>query len=165
MKALLLIRHAKSSWDNPNMKDFDRPLNERGKSDANMMSKKLASKKIKLDALFSSSANRALSTAKYFAEAFDIKQKNIIQIPVLYHANPNTFYEVIEHSDHKLHTIAIFSHNPGITDFINELTDKKIMDMPTCGIFAIKIHSKSWIDFATVKKEFWFFDFPKADHA
>ena len=47
--------------------------------------------------------------------------------------------------------------------FINELTDKKIMDMPTCGIFAIRIHSKSWKDFATATKDFWFFDFPKAE--
>jgi len=70
---------------------------------------------------------------------------------------------VIEQADDDLQNLAIFSHNPGITEFINELTDKKIMDMPTCGIFAIRIHSKSWKDFATATKDFWFFDFPKAE--
>jgi phosphohistidine phosphatase len=163
MKELFLIRHAKSSWDSPTMKDFDRPLNERGKKDAPSMAKRLASKKIKLDALFSSSANRALSTAQYFAEEFDIKKKDIVQIPELYHANPSVFYEVIEHTDDDLDNIAIFSHNPGITEFINELTDKKIMDTPTCGIFAIKIHSKTWKDFASATKDFLFFDFPKSE--
>ncbi len=163
MKQLFLIRHAKSSWDSPTLKDIDRPLNERGKKDAPSMAKRLASQKIKLDALFSSNANRALSTAQCFAEEFDIKKNDIIQIPELYHANTSDFYDVITQADDDLQNLAIFSHNPGITEFINELTDKKIMDMPTCGIFAIKIHSKSWKDFATATKDFWFFDFPKAE--
>ena len=81
MKQLFLIRHAKSSWDSPTLKDIDRPLNERGKKDAPSMAKRLASQKIKLDALFSSNANRALSTAQCFAEEFDIKKNDIIQIP------------------------------------------------------------------------------------
>jgi phosphohistidine phosphatase len=164
MKQLFLIRHAKSSWDSATMKDFDRPLNERGKKDAPIMAKRLASKKIKLDALLSSTANRALITAQYFAEEFRIKKKDIIQIPELYHANPKGFYKVIEHADDELFNIAVISHNPGITEFINELTDKKIMDMPTCGIFAIKIHSNTWKDFTSATKDFWFFDYPKSEN-
>lgn len=163
MKHLFLIRHAKSSWDSATMKDFDRPLNERGKKDAPKMVKKLSAKKIKLDALLSSTAKRALTTAQYFAEEFGIKKKDIIQIPELYHANPNDFYEVIEHADDELNNIAVFSHNPGITEFINELTDKKLMNMPTCGIFAIKIHSNTWKGFASATKDFWFFDYPKSE--
>ena len=67
MKTLLLIRHAKSSWDEPGISDFDRPLNERGKKDAPIMAKRVKEKAIELDHLISSPAKRAKKTAKYFA--------------------------------------------------------------------------------------------------
>jgi phosphohistidine phosphatase len=58
-------------------------------------------------------------------------------------------------------SVALFSHNNGITDFINTLTTTKIDDMPTCGIFAIKINIEHWQDFRKAEKDFWFFDSPK----
>jgi phosphohistidine phosphatase len=160
MKSLLLVRHAKSSWDF-DVEDFDRPLNDRGKKNAPEMAKRLIKKDIKIDAFISSPAERALSTAKYFVEEFDKKQKNIIKVPSLYHASNDTFYSVIEELDKDLKTVALFSHNPGITEFANELTTTRVEDMPTCSIFAIKIDIKKWGDFREAKKEFWFFDYPK----
>ena len=59
--------------------------------------------------------------------------------------------------------LAIFSHNEGITQFANSLTDTKTDNIPTSGIFAVKVKSKHWSDFAHAKKDFWFFDYPKAD--
>ncbi|MBI3882663.1 MAG: histidine phosphatase family protein, partial [Sphingobacteriales bacterium] len=62
----------------------------------------------------------------------------------------------------ELNNIAIFSHNPGITDFVNKLVDRVLIDhMPTCAVFAIKIPIDSWKDFKEEEKEFFFFDFPK----
>lgn len=75
MKTVILIRHAKSSWDSGVANDFDRPLNERGKHDAPMMAKRLADKKIKIDAFISSPAKRAKKTAEEFAEAYGVKEK------------------------------------------------------------------------------------------
>lgn len=161
MKQLLLIRHAKSSWADASVNDFARPLNLRGKSDAPIMAKKLIKKNITIDALISSPANRALTTAHYFAKALHINPNTIIEVPTLYHAMPTDFYEVIAQTDNKLNTIAVFSHNPGITSFANELTETKIMDMPTCAIYAIKVHCTCWKDFKKATKEFWFFDYPK----
>jgi len=162
MKSLFLIRHAKSSWDNPSLSDFERPLNERGKTDAPAMTKKLGKKKLKLDAVVSSPAKRAKQTAKHFTKEFDLKKKNIFFDPSLYEAGEENFYEVVENLKNKWDGVAIVSHNPGITSFADSLTETKIDDMPTCSIFAIKIDADKWKDFRTAKKEFWFFDYPKA---
>jgi phosphohistidine phosphatase len=161
MKSLIIIRHAKSSWDLSTLNDFDRLLNERGHRDAPMMAKRLLDKKIAIDAFISSTAKRAFTTASYFAEAYDVKERNIIKVSELYHAASNIFYDVIKNVDDNLNTIAVFSHNPGITDFVNQLTDVRIDNMPTCGIFAITIKTESWKGFAGAEKEFCFFDYPK----
>lgn len=162
MKKLIIIRHAKSSWDSASATDFDRPLNDRGHKDAPAMAKRLLKKDIKIDAFVSSPANRALTTATYFAEAYEKKFKHIIQIPALYHPSMEVFYSVIEELENDLKTVAIFSHNPGITDFVNELTTARIDNVPTCGIFGVKADIKKWKEFAEAEKEFWFFDYPKA---
>lgn len=162
MKTLILVRHAKSSWDDPGLNDFDRPLNDRGKKDAPKMAERLAKKKIEIDAFISSPAKRAARTAKFFAEEFKAKKKEIIFKTELYLASENVFYDVIEKTDDDLDTIAVFSHNPGITDFANDLTEIKIDNIPTCGVFAVKIDSGHWADIKDSKKEFWFFDYPKA---
>jgi len=163
LKTLILVRHAKSSWDDPGLNDFDRPLNDRGKKDAPKMAEKLSKKKIEIDAFISSPAKRAARTAKIFAEEFKAKKKKIIFKTELYLASENIFYDVIEKTDDKLNTIAVFSHNPGITDFANDLTEIKIDNIPTCGVFAVKIDTKRWADLKDAKKEFWFFDYPKAE--
>jgi phosphohistidine phosphatase len=161
MKQLLIIRHAKSSWDFSVMNDFDRPLNERGHADAPKMAKRLLDKKIDIDAFISSAAKRALTTATYFAETYDVKKKDIIKVDELYHAPVKMFYTVITTINNKYNTVAIFSHNPGITDFVNELTDTSIDNMPTCGIYAIAINTNDWKNFRTAGKDFLFFDYPK----
>ena len=161
MKSLLLIRHAKSSWDF-DVEDFERPLNNRGNKDAPEMAKRLIKKDIKIDAFVSSPANRALSTAIHFIKEYGKKKKNIITIPSLYHATPKNFYSVIEELDNDLKTVALFSHNPGITEFANDLTNTPVDDMPTCAVYAVKADIKKWKDFREAKKEFWFFDYPKA---
>lgn len=163
MKKLLLIRHAKSSWDNLTISDFDRPLNERGKKDAPEMAKRLVDRKIKIDAFVSSPAKRAKKTSKYFAKEFDKTKDDIILEEKLYEARPENFLTITENLKDKWDTVAIFSHNPGITDFANSLTEEKTDNIPTCGIFAIRSNIKHWRDFKTSEKEFWFFDYPKSE--
>ncbi len=161
MKELLVIRHAKSSWANLGQDDFDRPLNERGIKDAPEMARRLTARSILIDTFISSTAKRALSTATYFAEAFQKTVNDIIQKQELYHAPPERYYQVIKKTNPLINTIAIFAHNPGITDFVNSLGTTQIDNMPTCGVFAVKLHITEWSEFITCKKEFWFFDYPK----
>lgn len=161
MKKLLLVRHAKSSWDDIMQKDFDRPLNERGHRDAPAMARRLLKEDVNIDLLITSPALRALTTAEYFAEAFDMKKKHVLQEPSLYLAEPKNFFDAISKLPDDPKTVAIFSHNPGITEFCNQLCNTRLDDMPTCAIFAVKADIKSWSEFAKAEKKFWFFDYPK----
>ncbi len=161
MKTLLLVRHAKSSWDNTILKDFERPLNERGKHDAPLMAKRIKDNKIEIEAFVSSPAKRAKKTAALFMNEFGVKAKNLILVPSLYEAALENFYETVEHLKGKYDTVALFAHNPGITDFINSLQCSSVYDMPTCGVYAVKIKTKKWEEFREAEKEFLFFDYPK----
>lgn len=164
MKTLLLIRHAKSSWDNITLNDFDRPLNDRGKNDAPKMAKRLRKKDVKIDAFISSPAKRAKKTAQCFIKEFDKKEDEIIFIYSLYEASVSDFNAAIKSINDKYKNVAIFSHNPGITQFANELVRGADIDnMPTCSIFAVKADVESWKDFSKAKKEFVFFDYPKKE--
>jgi phosphohistidine phosphatase len=161
MKTLLVIRHANAEVGF-GLKDFDRSLSDRGKSDAPVMAQKVADKKINIDVFISSSAKRTKQTCTLFCKALHKKEEDIILTSDLYHAPANTFYDVIEDIDNQLDTAAIFGHNPGITSFVNSLTeDINIGDMPTCGVFAVTANIESWNEFAAAAKKFLFFDYPK----
>lgn len=161
MKTLLLVRHAKSSWDHANLDDFDRPLNERGKNDAPEMAKRVKEKGIEIDHLVSSTAKRAHKTAKYFAEEFGFKKSDIQLVEELYGATTTEFLKAVAQlsDDHK--AVALFSHNPGITEFASSLTNVRVDDMPTCAVFAVQVATETWNEFTTAEKRFLFFDYPK----
>ena len=81
----------------------------------------------------------------------------------LYMASDEAFNSVVEKLNDDLDCVAVFSHNPGITDFANSLTDDiRIDNIPTCGIFAVSIEARKWNKFKEAKKKFLFFDYPKA---
>lgn len=162
MRSVLFIRHAKSSWDNAAQHDFDRPLNDRGKKNAPEMAKRLLDRKVPLDLLVTSPAKRARKTAEFFADAYHLPPDRILQKAELYLASCDSFYEVIAELPGEAHHVALFSHNPGITQLVNQLTDEiRVDNMPTSAVFAIKTEAASWLDFKKMPKQFWFFDYPK----
>jgi phosphohistidine phosphatase len=161
-KTLLIVRHAKSSWDVGTLNDFERPLNERGKKDAPMMAKRLLDKKVTLEAFVSSPAKRAKKTAELFAAAYGKTDADVVYVSKLYHAAAEVFFEVVEELDDSFSKVALFSHNPGITEFVNLLLENvRIDDMPTCGVFAVQVQVEKWKDFKKSRKDFLFFDYPK----
>lgn len=163
MKSIYLIRHAKSSWGDFTVPDFDRTLNERGLRDAPDMAKRLLHRKLVPDAFVSSPAKRAKKTCKIFCETMDLDSNKIIFIEDLYHASIETYQKLIVALSNDYKKVAIFSHNPGITDFANTLCKGVHIDnIPTCGIFAVEADIKEWKDFLTAEKNFLFFDYPKA---
>jgi phosphohistidine phosphatase len=165
MKTLLIIRHAKSSWGQPTTPDIDRPLNDRGKKDAPAMAGRLLEAGIRIDRFVSSPARRARHTAELFARVFGVKDNNIVIITDLYHALPNVFQQVIAGLDDEDDTVALFSHNPGITAFVNTLASTRLDNMPTCSVFAVKGSAAKWSEFLSAKPEFLFFDYPKSETA
>lgn len=161
MKTVIIVRHAKSSWDDHTITDFERPLNERGKADAPRMAERLKEKQKHIDAFISSPAKRAKKTATIFAKEYGLDKDEVILKDALYHASENVFYDVISQLPEDLKTIALFSHNPGITDFVNMLTDQvRVDNVPTCGIFAVSFKGE-WQSFKDAPKQFLFFDYPK----
>jgi phosphohistidine phosphatase len=161
MKTILCVRHAKSEWDDPSLSDIERKLTDRGKSDAKMMAKRLQERSIEIDGFVSSTAKRAKKTAKIFMKEFEKDKKKLQVTASLYEASVKDFYNVVESLDDKDKTIALFSHNPGITDFVNSFDTTPVYDMPTCSVYAIKVKTKNWKDFREAKKKFLFFDYPK----
>lgn len=159
MKELFVIRHAKSSWAEPFQNDFDRPLNDRGKKDAPFMAAELKKKNISIDLLLTSDAKRAAATCHCFFNEFT--QAKILIEPKLYQATTKAFYEVVQDLDNQFNSVAIFSHNTGLTDFVNDLCNVHVDIVPTCGIYAVKIAIEDWKEFRKGKKGFWFFDYPK----
>jgi phosphohistidine phosphatase len=162
LKTIILVRHAKSSWDDFSLKDEERPLTDRGKKNAPEMAKRLLKQKIKIDAILSSPAKRAKATAEYFAREYDIPKKKILLIPDLYMAGHNAFVEAIRQAPEKADSVALFSHNNGITEFANTLSDTRIDHMPTCSVFVVNVDIEKWSEFEPGSAKFNLFDFPKS---
>jgi phosphohistidine phosphatase len=165
MKTVYLIRHAKSSWEEEGLSDFDRPLNERGKIDAPRMGKRLKEKDLSPDLLLTSPAKRAFSTAKRIADALGFPKEKIKTDRSLYHADEDEILNVIRALNDKNDCVVLFGHNPGLTDFVNTMNHDRnhfIDNIPTCGVVAFRFEIISWkqIDFG--KGELLFYDFPKS---
>ena len=161
MKTVLIVRHAKSSWANEGQPDIERPLNDRGKKDAPEMAKRAKKRLEKIDLFVSSPAKRAHKTAKLFAEEFEVDKEKIMIVKGLYEAAPAAFYSAIEQLPNDVVSTALFSHNPGITEFVNSLTNVKVDDMVTCAAYAVSADTDSWSAFKDAEKSFLFFDYPK----
>jgi phosphohistidine phosphatase len=159
MKILTLIRHAKSSWDDAILDDFERPLNKRGKRDAPFMGEKLKAMGMMPDQFLSSPAKRANATAEKIAKKIGYPQNAIILKPSLYLASTFNFFEVVRAIDNNFNKIFLVGHNPGITDFANMLTNSFIDNVPTTGIVAVKFDVKKWSEITTGK--LLFFEYPK----
>ncbi|SDD52945.1 SixA phosphatase family protein [Pedobacter soli] len=158
-KQLLLVRHGKSDWGNLDLKDFDRPLNKRGKENAPEMAERLVNKGFKPDLLVSSPAKRAKSTAKYFAEAYGFEQ---IQYETsIYEANTTALLKVVNDLDDSADKVLMFGHNPGFTDFANELSNADIYNIPTAGMVLISFPFDSWQLVSRGTGDLVFFDYPK----
>jgi phosphohistidine phosphatase len=161
VKRLYIIRHAKSSWDDPLLDDFSRPLNDRGKKDAPNMGKRLKEKRISPDLMLSSPARRALATCKRIAEVIGYAQDKIKTERNLYHASENQMLEVVQSLKDKHETVMIFGHNPGLTIFVNELGKQSFDNVPTCGIAAYEFAVDNWKEVEFGKGRLLFYDYPK----
>lgn len=165
MKKLYLVRHAKSSWDDPDMSDFDRPLNDRGEKDAPRMAKLLKERKVFPDRMVSSPAVRALATCKAFAKVLDFDKHKIEKVDKLYHASVESWISVLrslkEHKGDSEDVALVFGHNPGITEFANELLNVQIDNIPTCGIVSATLNIDQWKEISFGCGKLNAFDYPK----
>jgi len=148
MRILYLIRHAKSSWEHPGLRDFDRPLNERGHRDAPQMARFLKKNGVQPDLIVSSPAKRALTTARYFAEVFGIPETSIIQEANIYEASTHDILDIIRQLPDNIEVAFLFGHNPTFTDVANHFSEEYIDNIPTCGIARLESKAAHWTDVA-----------------
>ena len=144
MKTIFLVRHAKSSWDHPGVRDFDRPLNGRGRNIAPRMGQFLAKEGVAPDLMISSPAKRALTTAIFFAEAFGLDADDIQRAAEIYEAHPSVIHKIISKLPETVNTVMLFGHNPTFTELANSFTDDFIDNVPTCGVVKIISTADTW---------------------
>ncbi len=160
MKTLYLIRHAKSSWSNSGLTDFDRPLNERGKRDAIKMGERLLQNKVMPNCVISSSAKRTKKTAKRITKVLGFSYSKIDFRKELYHSGYNTLVNCLTSINDSNDSCFIIAHNPGVSNFCDYLTHHAI-DFPTCGIAKITFEVDSWMEVTSGAGILEWFDYPK----
>jgi phosphohistidine phosphatase len=142
MKEIILMRHAKSSWKDSELKDFDRPLNKRGKKDAPKMGKILMEKDTIPDRIFSSSAKRAKSTAKAVAKKISFED-DVILMDELYLAEPETILDLLQSQADELNRIMVVGHNPGMEWFL-QMVCGEVVSLPTASVAQIQVPIDHW---------------------
>lgn len=144
MKTLLIMRHAKSSWENSEYSDFERPLNEFGLKAAPFMGNIIYKNGLQPDLIISSPAKRAKQTAVLIKAVAEITA-NIEYRDELYGARPTAFLEVTSAIEDKFERVLLIGHNPELENFIYKLTGE-LQSMPTAAIAVIKLNVGKWSD-------------------
>jgi len=160
-KRLTLLRHAKSSWNNPELDDRDRPLNKRGERDAPMMGQRLLKKETRPSLILTSPAKRARQTARLIAGEIGYPLEFLQTEHELYLADPGTMLAIIAQQDNAFNDIVLCAHNPGITDLANRLSGASIDNVPTCGMVFLEAEISSWDEINTSRCTLAEFDYPK----
>lgn len=161
MKQLFLLRHAKSSWSQPQLDDFERPLNDRGHRDAPVMGKLMKKMNILPDLIISSPAVRAAFTARIIVESIGFPEENLYYENQVYEASASALLETITGVNNTIKILLIVGHNPGLTDTINYLSPSKIENLRTCGLYGMKLNINNWQDISEECGTLLIHDFPK----
>ena len=161
MKTLYLVRHAKSSWKYPNLDDFERPLNKRGRKSAPFMGTILKKLKVAPDLILSSPANRASMTARIIADKIGYPLDKIRYSESIYEFSANALIDIIEQLEDGVDKVMLVGHNPALTDLANYIGDKPISNIPTSGVFCADLDIPSWAKIGDQCGKLKFFEFPK----
>ena len=143
MKNLILIRHAKSSWEAP-LKDIDRPLEQRGIKEAHLVAANCIKYIPSVFVMLSSTAKRASETALIFAQTILYPVESIIFKEELYTFDENQLEKVIKSSNNVFENIILFGHNEAITNFVNKFGDIFVDNVPTSGFVSLEFDIDNW---------------------
>ncbi|MEJ8801204.1 SixA phosphatase family protein [Pontibacter sp. H249] len=161
MKTLYILRHAKSSWDFDELSDHDRPLNKRGRSDAQLMGQELANRSVAPALIVSSSAVRAITTATLVGKELNYNAEDIVVTDSVYGADKHELLDVVHNSPVEADAVMLVGHNEPISEFANMLSPEHIASLPTTGIVALEFGCDSWYDVSKENAKLLFYDFPK----
>jgi phosphohistidine phosphatase len=144
VKSLLLIRHAKSSWDSPANSDRERPLNERGRSDVPLIASELKRRGILPDLILASDAVRAWQTAQLLTSGMGLPAHSIQKDARIYLSDSNHLQAIIRGIPDSHAVVFVVGHNPTIGECAASLSGEDLDHLPTCGVFAIDLPVESW---------------------
>jgi len=161
MKRLLICRHAKSSWKDRSVNDFDRPLNKRGKHDAPIIGQRLRIHGLVPDLIFSSPAQRALITALTYAQELGYPQEKIATNQSQYAASVARLLTLIQETEASVVTLMMVGHNPESTMLANFLSGLRIENIPTSGVVALEFAIQSWKEIQEAEGRLLEFEYPK----
>jgi phosphohistidine phosphatase len=163
MLKLFLLRHAKSSWKDSALDDFDRPLKDKGVNEALFIGNVYRKIYDKVpDAIISSPAIRAIETAKIFAKEIGYPEDKIVLQQEIYEATHEALVRVLRSISEKYKRVVIVGHNPGFTELANYIIDGVDIDnIPTCGLVGIKIDTKKWVEVGERSGKLISFEYPK----
>lgn len=161
MKRLTLLRHAKSSWGQPDLDDQERPLNQRGLRDTPIMGRRLLTYGVRPSLIITSPATRARQTTKLLAREIGYPVEFLQTEHSLYMAAAERILEVIELQEDPFSDIVLCAHNPGITELANQLGGQSIDNVPTCGMVIIEADTDTWSEIADSARMIIAFDYPK----
>ncbi len=159
MKKLYLVRHAKSSWEDITLDDFDRPLNKRGEKDAPFMGKLLHKKNITADIIISSPSKRTKQTVKLINQQFSLPF-NVIYNEDIYETTLDGLENVIKNIDNKYESVYLFGHNPSLNSFVEKYLHMD-ENIPTCGVVGIEFDCSNWNTISPKNAKKLFFEYPK----
>ena len=149
MKTLTLIRHAKSSWNNPSLTDFERPLNKRGIHDAPKVGVVLDEAGISFDRILCSDARRARQTLSLLSQGVSVDENVIEYRHDMYGASAHHLISCIAEQSNSVSDIALVGHNPGMEDLANRLASESVGAMSTCNVVQIEFDCDSWSDLSS----------------
>lgn len=161
MRHLWLVRHAKSSWKDPSLGDFDRPLNKRGLVDAPEMGRRLAAGSARPQLLVSSPAARARATAEFIAAELGYPTEEIRWEERIYHASTFELIRLVREVADHIESAMFFGHNPTMTDAANVLSGASIDNVPTCGVVQLHLDVPNWTQVENGVARLLDFDYPK----
>jgi phosphohistidine phosphatase len=162
-KHLFLVRHAKSSWQDPYVDDHDRHLNSRGKRNIKKMARNFHWLDIQPECIISSSALRAKETAVPLAHKIDLPTTEISFVEQLYEISPHRLLEFFTSLDNNLQNVMIVAHNPALTIVANELAGYFTANIPTCGIIILRIECNEWRSLPISETSLVYEDYPKKE--
>jgi phosphohistidine phosphatase len=142
MKTLLLLRHAKSSWKEAGLRDFDRPLNKRGLKAAPLIGRFMRRKKIEPDLVLSSPAERARQTASLVVEHGRLPAETRYDERI-YEADVARLLEVVSEIGDAVEEVLLVGHNPGLEELLSRLTGANER-MPTAALACIELNAEEW---------------------
>lgn len=162
MFTMLVARHAKSSWDYPELSDFERPLSARGRRDAPLMAAILRDEPERPDVIVTSSAVRAVTTARVMAQLLDLPMHDMIISNALYDATADELITLVREIDDAFRCAMVVGHNPALTQFVNIVGDTELENVPTCGVVTLAFPSlRSWRDIGVRTGNVRSFDYPR----